>query len=339
MTANDHGWVGVDPHAPAIEKQREYLAENNGIAGLEICAPDEIERATRLFYRDGFVVVADVLNRQQLKYINDGCNRVIDEMMALDLNREGNRGSHRYSFGGASRTGHQMHHPEWTMLIDLPTVTPIVTSIFGSNDYITRGGGGDFCLPGAVDYQPLHSDMNDRQVISHNNRDYVFGSFKDPRGLLTYRDLPCPYVCCNFLMVDFTELNGPTRQIPGTQHSHEEIPNLEEEPEWMKLSTVCPVPRGGVLVRDIRAWHGGTPNLSDEVRAMPNVEYYAPWFREPMNPAIPKSLYQKLSDHGKRVARYIVEDVEQPLTTGYRRSFGGTPAVFDKDGDTDDLMT
>jgi hypothetical protein len=28
-----------------------------------------------------------------------------------------------------------------------------------------------------------------------------------------------------------------------------------------------------------RCWHGGTPNLSREVRAMPNVEYMAPWFR------------------------------------------------------------
>jgi hypothetical protein len=41
----------------------------------------------------------------------------------------------------------------------------------------------------------------------------------------------------------------------------------------MKLSTVCPAPAGSVLIRDVRAWHGGTPNLSDEVRCIPNVEY------------------------------------------------------------------
>ena len=45
------------------------------------------------------------------------------------------------------------------MLVDLSTVTPIVGAIFGSLDYLVRAGSGDFCLPGAVEYQPLHSDM------------------------------------------------------------------------------------------------------------------------------------------------------------------------------------
>ena len=50
----------------------------------------------------------------------------------------------------------------------------------------------------------------------------------------------------------------------------------------MRLSTVCPVPAGGIMVRDVRAWHGGTPNLSDATRSIPNLEFYAPWFREPI---------------------------------------------------------
>ena len=32
---------------------------------------------------------------------------------------------------------------------------------------------------------------------------------------------------------------------------------------------------GSVLIRDPRAWHGGTPNLSNEVRAIPSAEFYA----------------------------------------------------------------
>ena len=85
-----------------------------------------------------------------------------------------------------------------------------------------------------------------------------------------------------------------------------------KQPEWMKLSTVAPLNAGGVIIRDLRAWvsslshssfscalfhcevtgycvvlvrcvvlcseqHGGTPNLSDEVRAIPNAEFHAPW--------------------------------------------------------------
>lgn len=274
------GWVGVDRNAAEVRSLRQYLDANAGIRGLEVLEPGEIERAKKIFYRDGFVVVRDALTPDQLA----SCDRVIREMMSLDTRRVGNRGSHRYSFGGASLTGHQVHNPEWAMLIDLPTVTPILTAIFDSPDYICRGGGGDFCLP-------------------------------------------CPYVACNFLMVDFTPVNGPTRQIPGTQHSHEPMPGLAEEPAWMKLSAVCPAPAGSVLIRDPRAWHGGTPNLSDEVRAIPNAEYYAPWFREPMPVSMPREIFENLSEHGRRICRYIVAEPGQELVTGYRSRLGATPAA------------
>jgi ectoine hydroxylase-related dioxygenase (phytanoyl-CoA dioxygenase family) len=318
---NELGWVGIDPDAPDQNELRSFLAANNGMRGLEVLAPTDVEEAVRLFYRDGFVVVANALDDEQLDFLRGGCDRVIRDILALDKHRVGNRGSHRYSFGGASRTGHQMHHPEWSMLIDLPSVSPIITAIFGSPNYISRGGGGDFCLPGAVSYQPLHSDMSDRKTYA----DSTFGSFHDPRGQLTYRDLPCPYVCCNYLMVDFTAINGPIRQIPGTQHSRAPIPSLAAEPQWMKISTVNPAPAGSVLIRDVRAWHGGTPNLSNEVRAIPNAEFYAPWFREPIRPSMPRDLYEGLSDHGKRVCRYIVADADRELVTGYRADLGGTP--------------
>lgn len=323
LPLNDLGWVGNDPQAAAVNELREYLQGNNGIKGLEVVSPEEVDKATQLFYRDGFVAVRDVLSLSQLDYIRDGCDRIIHEIVSRDKNRTGNRGSHRYSFGGASLTGHLAHEPEWAMLIDLPSITPILTSIFGSGDYIARGGGGDFCLPGAVDYQRLHSDMNNRRLVKRaDGSEHTVGSFHDPRGQLTYRDLPCPYVCCNFLTVDSTPTNGPTRQIPGTQHSHDRIPDLSEEPDWMKLSTVCPAPAGSVLMRDVRAWHGGTPNLSNEVRSLPNAEFFAPWYRERFPISMPRSIYDELSEHGKWISRYIVADRDEELVTGYREDLG-----------------
>ena len=323
---NETGWVHEDKTSEAIKNKKEYLKVNSGIKGLQLFDPGEIEEIVKVFYRDGFVVVRGALNPSQLDFLRSGVDREIHNILALDKHRVGNRGSHRYSFGGASLTGHQMHNPEWAMLIDLPKVTAILTALFGSPDYIARGGGGDFCLPGAVQYQPLHSDMSDRRQIGNQ----IFGSFHDPRGIMNYRDLPCPYICCNFLTVDFTAINGPTRQIPGTQHSREPIPNLKEEPEWMKLSTVCPAPAGSVLIRDIRAWHGGTPNLSQEVRAIPNAEFYAPWFREPLQPSMPYEIYQSLSEHGQKVCRYITMQPEIELKTGYRGDLGSTPKVHKK---------
>lgn len=318
------GWVGVDPDDAEVVALRNELAANNGIKGLQVVDPSDVALATEIFHRDGFVVVKNVLDPEQLAFMQGGCERVVRDIMTMDKHRRGNRGSHRYSFGSASRTGQLLHHPEWAMLVDLPTVTPIVTAIFGAPTYMCRGAAGDFCLPGAVEYQRLHSDMGDRRQVG----DRVAGSFHDHRGMLTYRDLPVPSVVCNFLMVDFTPLNGPTRQIPGTQHSRDPIPTINNEPQWMKLSTVCPAPAGSVLIRDIRAWHGGTPNLSDHVRSIPNVEYWAPWYREPTYKCMPRDIFEQLTDHGKNLCEYIVADPGAELDVGYRRDLGKTPRLL-----------
>jgi ectoine hydroxylase-related dioxygenase (phytanoyl-CoA dioxygenase family) len=295
-----------------IEDKRAYLQRNNGIKGLEILDPSEIERAVRIFRRDGFVVVRDALTADELAFLKSGVDDAVKNIIALDPGRSGNRGSHRYSFGGSSMTRSMLHRPEWQMLLDLPTITPILTAIFESSDYLLRAASGDFCLPGATEYQPLHADMRD-----YLDSTTPFSSFHDPRGYLSTRDLPCPYVCVNFLTVDSTPLNGPTRQIPGSQHSRAPFPTLAEEPEWMRLSTVCPAPAGSVQIRDVRAWHGGTPNVSDHLRAIPNLEFYAPWFREPMIPGITKADHRRLSPFAQRLTRYSVADSSEQLVTGY----------------------
>ncbi len=296
-----------------LTAMRAYLDANNGIKGLELLDPSEIERAVRIFHRDGFVVVRDALTVDQLAFLRAGVNEAVAAITALDPPGKGNRGSLRYSFGGSSLTRSMLHLPEWQMLVDLPTITPIVTAIFGSSDYLLRAASGDFCMPGATEYQPLHSDMRD-----YLDRDATpFSSFHDPRGHLSTRDLPCPYLCVNFLTSDSTRLNGPTRQIPGTQYARAPLPKLAEEPEWMRLSTVCPVPAGSVQIRDVRAWHGGTPNLSDKARAIPNLEFYAPWFREPMIPGIAKVDHRRLSDFAQHLTRYAVADSSDELRTGY----------------------
>jgi hypothetical protein len=126
-------------------------------------------------------------------------------------------------------------------------------------------------------------------------------------------------VTINFLLCDTTAENGPIRQIPGTQRSRSPIPSLADEPEWMKLSTVCPAPAGAAIFRDNRAWHGGTPNLSREARPMPNIEYFAPWFRsEAILRCMPHDIWKGLSPHARRICRYIVVDEGQPVVgAGY----------------------
>ena len=283
---------------PKVVALRERMRKENGIDKLEVVEPADVERAAELFHRDGFVAVANALSHDQLEFLRSGAYEVIDQLVEADPTGEVGGGAgglpHRYSFGGTSASRHMFHRPEWCELIDLPTTTPILEAIFGSRTYIVCGCGGDIALPGAIEYQGLHSDT-------------VWSELYDPTGQASVRDLPVPVVAINFPIVDLTPTNGPIRQIPGTQRSREPIPTLADEPESMRFSTICPLPAGSAIIRDARCWHGGTPNLDDHVRAMPNVEDMAPWFRsEALIRSMSYDTWQGLSDHAKRISRYVV---------------------------------
>ena len=285
---------------PGVVALRERLRECNGIRGLEVVDPHDVERAVTIFHRDGFVAVRDVLPVDQLDRLRAAAAEVVETLVQADPDAAVGGGAgglpHRYSFGGTSASRHMFHRPEWCDLIDLPTTTPILTAIFGSPEYVVYGAGGDLALPGAIEYQGLHSDN-------------VWTELHDPTGGVTMRDLPVPAVHINFPLIDLTPENGPIRQIPGTHRSRAPIPRLADEPEWMRLSTVCPLPAGSAIIRDARCWHGGTPNLSRDVRAMPNVEYFAPWFRsEALIRSMSFERWQSLSPHAQRISRYVVCD-------------------------------
>ena len=110
-----------------VEALRCDLEANNGMPGLEILRPDEVDAAVRIFYRDGFVVVRDVLTADQVRFLRQGCEREAAEVVALDPSRDGNRHGNRYSWGGASLTNSVLHREEWVMLVDLPISQPCGT--------------------------------------------------------------------------------------------------------------------------------------------------------------------------------------------------------------------
>lgn len=64
---------------------------------------------------------------------------------------------------------------------------------------------------------------------------------------------------------------------------------------------------------------GGTPNVSDTIRAIPNALFQAPWFegivgpshrkngKQTLVPQMPPEVYAKLSEHGMKIAKGIVK--------------------------------
>ena len=323
------GFGVPDPNAPTTRRYddpevvalRAHLSEHNGIDGLEICAPDEVYRIARILRRDGFVVVRDLLDPDQLARWQAGCARVLEQILEIPGRgqrayvTETGRLPHRYSYGTCSASRHLLHEPEWAEMVHLPTTAPILEAIFGSGDYLLWGAGGDLCLPGAVEYQHLHSDLFDDQQISAGRlaqarqlgievpdevQDLDFATAR-----MVLERTP-PQVTINFLMSDLTWENGPIRQIPGTHASVQRPPSPRYEPDCMKMSTLVGAPAGAGVFRDTRAWHGATPNLSREVRAMPNIEYAPPWRADSVRRSMPYERWLELPEHGRHVARAAV---------------------------------
>jgi hypothetical protein len=58
--------------------------------------------------------------------------------------------------------------------------------------------------------------------------------------------------------------------------------------------------------------HGGTPNLSKEVRAIPHFGMVcAPWFNTNTQKSLPRSQFETLSLEGQHACRYIVADTDE----------------------------
>lgn len=136
--------------SPTVAAARTTLQQRNGIRGLETVSPAEANfasRAAKLFHRDGFCVVTDVLSPEALDTIRSGCARVVQKMAGPSGD---SRQQYRWSFGAGRRPWGRVD-PEWAVLVDPPPLLAVLSAIYGTEDFLCCGCGGDFTLPGAVE--------------------------------------------------------------------------------------------------------------------------------------------------------------------------------------------
>ncbi len=87
------------------------------------------------------------------------------------------------------------------------------------------------------------------------------------------------HVQCNTIwaMTDFTEANGATRVMPGSQSLPNDFGHTHDE-------TVCAeMPKGSVLFYTGKVYHSGGANQTDAVRIAGNITYCASWVRQEEN--------------------------------------------------------
>lgn len=134
------------------------------------------------------------------------------------------------------------------------------------------------------------------------------------------------HVQCNTMwaLTDFTEENGATRIMPGSQ----ELPNAFDH----RTDETVPaeMAAGSCLFYTGKVYHGGGANASDDVRIGVNITYVVGWLRQEENQylSIPREVAETLDDEllrllGYRMGAYAlgyIDDVRDPLEAVRGRS-------------------
>ena len=118
-----------------------------------------------------------------------------------------------------------------------------------------------------------------------------------------HQPTPACGLVLNLPLVDFTEQNGAIEIWPDGSHliaPGAEIMKLAEKMHSERLL----MPAGSLLLRDLRMWHRGTPNESDEPR--PNLAFiFARNWLATKYPKIriPQGTYDGLSEAAQQLFR------------------------------------
>ena len=146
--------------------------------------------------------------------------------------------------------------------------------------------------------QPIHRDQ------------WAFDFFTFPRGF---------EVQCNTLwaMTDFTEENGATRVIPGSNRFDDKLKFAEKDTEAAEMT------KGSVLFYSGSIYHGGGANRSNATRAGINITYNLSWLRQEENQylAVPLEIARMLPVELLRLMGYrrgayalgYVDDLRDPI--------------------------
>jgi len=115
----------------------------------------------------------------------------------------------------------------------------------------------------------------------------------------------------NVALVDVTEENGPMDAWPGTHRSPEymfkELGALEAAAKHIQPTKMI-MPKGSIILRDVRMWHRGTPSYSEQIRPNLAIIYARSWYdgggyaQNTLN--ITREVYEALPERAKKLYRF-----------------------------------
>lgn len=168
--------------------------------------------------------------------------------------------------------------------------------------------------------QPVHSDAD----FAHPNHPFA--------------------LVVNVPLVATTPENGSTEIWPGTHNQFnieaqdgahgERASGRIQEARLARQRQISPptqpsLKKGSIVIRDLRLWHAGMPNTTDQTRVMLAMIHFAPWFRNRMRlefSEVIRPILQRLKTDGMLSLDVPVDWVSRyaALQRYLRRGFGNS---------------
>ena len=215
-----------------------------------------VEKAIKAIRVDGCVVIENIINHEHLDILQERMDADSQKLIKAE------------NWGGAGMLkGHLQQGPPpfapyiFSDIVANPYVIQVTKELLGAGVYNNFYNGNTNC-PGSTT-QPLHRDSDHlwlRQEVAH----------------------PAAEVVVNISPQDTMEENGSVELWPG---SHLDVSgrHINEAHEAERREISPPIrgnaKKGSVLIRDMRLWHRGVPNLSDKPRHMIAMIHRARWLR------------------------------------------------------------
>lgn len=252
-----------------METAKKYKKTHS--QALDKVDPEKIERYLADVQAQGYVIIPNLISRQQLDSIRA-------EVMPL-LEKKGRN----FFEGELTQRIYSVIAKtfELNSLVEHPVILALLDRIF-SPDYLLSQLQVINILPGEKQ-QPIHTDDGFYQLPRP----------RQPLGAATV-----------WAIDDFTAENGGTVVIPESHHWGEGMPTDEQ----LKTQRNCEMEAGSVVFFLGTLWHGGGANRSNASRLAVTAQYCEGYCRsqENFSLSIPPERVAQCSEHIKRLLGYSI---------------------------------
>jgi len=225
-------------------------------------SPAKLETATNALKHDGYVVLNGVIDPAHLDSLRE---RMLDDLQKI-LKRDDT--PFNFNAGNVQQDPPPMHPYLFRDVLLNDLVIAVTQATLGKgvkNSFYS----GNTALP-SDNMQPVHADIG--QLWPH----------------LEHATPPYALVV-NVPLVDVSAQNGSTELWPGTHHDttiyindgNIKLPEMMVEARRTIAPPLQPtLCLGDVLIRDMRMWHRGMPNYTDQPRPMIAMIHWVGWWHD-----------------------------------------------------------